>query len=349
MNKFQNQESKFLIIREILQFLIFFNFKVIAGLGNGLAKTINIDNGATLTTFSRHASQVTKLLRINSQQVITASQDTQIKLWTLQNGTYACGYFNHTLSVKSVVIDPNGFLVSGGCDGTIKVWDTTSGGALLLSFPAHPGGCVNDLKYHPLIGAGAMVSAGADKYVKVWNSAAYSYVLLSTTPMGPVNQIINCLVILRNGKIVAGSNRIDMWTQTYTNDLTGGLNPISSTSTVAILSMTTLDDGLTVACGLANGQIKFFDSVNKVFLSMTLNGHSNQPVNTLDLLMMSSTRQLYLVSGSDDMYVNIWEYSTGYLAKRISMGAMVKSVYMLYNETETSTAHINYINFFFEI
>ncbi len=300
--------------------------KVVVGLGNGFARTVSIDNSSTLTVFKGHTSQVNKVLRVNDQQLITSSTDTTVKLWTLNNGTYLCGYYNHSKSVRSAIATPYNMILTGGCDGQIKYWDLS--GALLNSFTAHTG-CVNDLEFHRTLNV--YLSAGDDKTVKV---SAFS------TPMGtmgPVAQAINCLVVLRDGRIVAGSNRIDMWLQTYANDLTGGLNPMSSTSTVAILSMTVLPDGLTVACGLANGRIRFFDAASKAFLAnKDLNGHNNKPVNGLDILYMSDTRQVYLVSGSDDMAVNIWEYSTSYLAKRINMDYPVKSVYHLYNQATTS-------------
>jgi WD40 repeat protein len=263
---------------------------------------VNIDTGAIETTFDKHSGQVNKLLRINSQQVITASADSIIKLWNLSNGSYVCGYHNHTASVKSVLVSPNGLLVTGGCDGLINIWNTTNGGLLVNTFEAHTG-CVNDLKYHQNLSA--VISVRDDRLVKVRAWATL------TNTLGPVNASINCVGILRNGNIVAGSNRIDMWSQAY--DLQtppAGVFPNGSYSTEAILSMTLLADGLTVACGLSDGRIRFFSSVRSTFQATILDGHSNQPVNGLDFILAANRKEVFLMSGSDDMHVNIWAVST---------------------------------------
>jgi WD40 repeat protein len=274
------------------------------------------------------------VLRINSEQLITTSADFTVKLWTLANGNFICGYFNHSTSVRSAMVSKYGQLITGGCDGTIKVWDTTGGGALLLSYAAHVG-CVNEVKFHPTIGAlGALVSVGADRLAKVWTLASYSYALVLT--LGTFNQSINCFVILSTGHMVFGSNRIDMWDTNYQSSIgsPGFVYPTGVSTPTAILSMAVLSDGVTVACGMDDGKIRLFNTNSKTFDSILI-GHMSA-VNALVLIQLPSTSEIYLMSGSDDRFVFIWELSTNELVKQINMSVLVKSLAFFYNDTSLS-------------
>ncbi len=161
----------------------------LVGLADGSVKTINIDTNATLASINSHSSQVNKIIRVNTQQYLTASQDSTIKLWNVNDSCF-CGDSTHNQPVKSVVIVPNGLLISGACDGSLRAWNTST--LLLFTIPAHSG-CVNDLKYHPSLKA--IVSVGDDRLVKVWNVSITSFSLVQTlTPT--LNQSINCVEIL---------------------------------------------------------------------------------------------------------------------------------------------------------
>ncbi len=275
------------------------------------------------------------MLRINGQQLVTTSAEAGVKVWTLANGTYVWGYYNHTLAVKSVTVLPNDLLATGGCHGTIKVWNTpNSANPLMLSIAAHAG-CVNELKYHPTIGtSGALVSVGQDRVAKVWNLAGNTFALLQT--LGPFNQPINCFVITPSRHIIFGSNRIDMWTSSYTNAIStpGFVYPMGPYSTTAVLSMALCDDGVTVACGMADGAIRMFSSSSKTLFG-SLSGHT-LAVNAIELIQLPPTNVPYLMSGSDDAHVYIWNQVTFELVKQINIGVMVKSLAYLYNETSLS-------------
>jgi WD40 repeat protein len=299
---------------------------------------MDIDTGATFTTFNKHSSQVTRVLKINKLQLITTSADSTIKLWTLSNGTLMCSFNRHAQSVRSVVVIPTGYLVSGGCDGAIKVWDTTNGGILVNTYANAHTGCINDMKYQQSLGV--VISVGNDSMAKVWNVTGSNLTLLGSHN---VSQGINCVVFLKNGNIVTGSNRIDMWTQAF--QLQTGAGVLPSDSAVSILSMTVLADGLSIACGMSDGKIQIFDSVAKTFTS-TLTGHTSS-VNALDLIVMPNNK-ISLISGSDDMHVNVYDLTSGNaLVKRISMGSEVKSLYFMYNETETGTGLFAFISILF--
>jgi WD40 repeat protein len=287
------------------------------------------------------------VLRINSEQLITTSADNGVRLWTLSNGTFACGYFNHTQSVKSVVV-LGGRLVTGGCDSTLKVWDTTNGGTLLSTFTNAHTGCVNDLKLNPLIPThGALVSVGADKLVKTWYfNVDYTLVLFGEA-MGPFEQAIYCFVILSTGHMVFGSNRIDMRDINRHNIINspGFVYPTGVSTPTAILSMAVLSDGVTVACGMNDGKILLFNTNSKTFDSILI-GHTSA-VNALVLIQLPSTNKTYLMSGSDDKRVNFWDDdTTKELVKQINLDVSVKSLAYLANDNGTISS--KFLKFYFK-
>lgn len=80
----------------------------------------------------------------------------------------------HDNSVFSLAIHPEGkYLLSGGRDAHLKVWDLLSGHALIKSLPAH-NFTVNDIAFAP--DADTFMTASRDKTLKLWD--AYTFDLL---------------------------------------------------------------------------------------------------------------------------------------------------------------------------
>jgi WD40 repeat protein len=87
----------------------------------------------------------------------TASRDTSVKLWNMNNGELVHSLEWHERPVLSVAFNPTGtLLVSGGADSTLKLWDVTSG-KLLATLRGHRG-AVHCVAFDP---TGRLIASGS--------------------------------------------------------------------------------------------------------------------------------------------------------------------------------------------
>ncbi len=75
--------------------------------------------GHTATIFSL------KINEQNNSQLLSASKDNTIKLWSLLNGECLLTLNDHTDSVSVLAQSKEGLLISGSFDNTIRVWNLT--------------------------------------------------------------------------------------------------------------------------------------------------------------------------------------------------------------------------------
>jgi WD40 repeat protein len=183
-------------------------------------------------------------------------------------------------------------------------------------------GCVNDLQYNPLIGVvGSLVSVSDDQSIIVWdldNSFANAQPLTACSS-------INSLLVLPLGQMVAGSTEISVWDKSFSS-----LASVATPDSTAILSMVLMPDGVTIACGMNDSTIRLFSMRSFSFTGVTLIGHS-QRVNTLDLIVLPPNNLSYLISGSDDKLVLIWDMTANIPIKRIITSSAVNSIALLRN------------------
>jgi WD40 repeat protein len=299
-------------------FLIKFKKKVVVGLNNGQSGVTDIDANNTVTQFFKHSAPVNKVLRINDNNLATASNDTTVKLWDINTGILLCS-LNHSSAVKSMAVLPNGYLATGSCDKNVYLWNLTSG-VVFKNLTGHTG-CVNDVQYNPLIGAtGSLVSVSTDTTLIVWDLSSFTNIkrLLQAGP-------ISCLLILPLGQMVTGSAAIIAYDTSFTK-----LFSVNPPSAPIIKSMAMMLDGVTVACGMNDSTILIFNMSSKTF-GQSLTGHTQQ-VNTLDLLILAPDNQPFLISGSDDGLVNVWDVIENFIVKSINFSSPVNSVAYLYDE-----------------
>jgi WD40 repeat protein len=130
---------------------------------------------------------------------------------------------------------------------------------------------------------------------------------------------------------VAGSAEISVWDKSYSS-----LASVAAPDSTAILSMVLMPDGVTIACGMNDGTIRMFSTRSFSFTGVPLIGHS-QRVNSLDLVLLPPNNVPYLISGSDDQLVMIWDLTENILIKSFDTGSAVNSVVLLRNVTDFST------------
>ena len=66
--------------------------------------------------------------------------DTNLKIWDIRRKTCIQTYKGHTRAVRQILFSPDGrWVVSGGDDGLVKLWDLTMGRRVALYLPCHLG------------------------------------------------------------------------------------------------------------------------------------------------------------------------------------------------------------------
>ena len=91
------------------------------------------------------------------QRIVSASDDSTLKVWDVRTGEARLTLQGHTATVAGCAVSPDGaFIVSASEDTTLKVWDTRTG-ICLFTFPVE--GALQACTFHPdgkhLVAAGA--------------------------------------------------------------------------------------------------------------------------------------------------------------------------------------------------
>ncbi|MFN7820706.1 MAG: hypothetical protein ACK5Q7_14110 [Cyanobacteriota bacterium] len=106
--------------------------------------------------------------------------------------------------VNALAVLPDGLLVCGSCDKTIRIWDPATG-TCSASFAGHQDG-VNALAVLP---NGLLASGSSDQTIRLWDPATGSCSAVFKGHQAPVN----ALAVLPDGRLASGSwdNTIRLW------------------------------------------------------------------------------------------------------------------------------------------
>jgi WD40 repeat protein len=250
-------------------------------------------------------------MRINANQVASASVDLLVKVWDLNSGALVNTFIGHTFQIYCLCILPGGILVSAGPQDSIRFWNMQTQ-TVTSMFP--PGG-VWALKYNPLIGAnGALVAAGM--YVNFYDAVSLTYLGLTNTARSYVDVDIHA----PTGNIwLAGNNALDFMNTSMV--LSGGPYAYNA-STGTLNKIIILPDNATVVVGTTDGRMQLFSLSTRTW--GTVYSAHNSSVNALTLTPDS----LYLVSGADDSSLVFWSWSTGSLtqASQLNLPSKPRSI-----------------------
>ena len=220
--------------------------------------------------------------------VIIGGGFQKIRIWNRTNYNIIktiAGSHSHSRYIYTLALD-NTFLVSGGNDQIIKIWDRAN------NFSLHHNIHTNDTTYAIAMDADIIVSGSYDDIVKVWNRTD-NYKLI-TTLTGHIWYVYS--VALDADIIVSGSvdKTIKVWDRNnnynHITTLRGHYNEIVSVA---------LDAGVIVS-GSWDKTIKVWDRNNNYRLIKTLGGHTH---GVRSVAMDAGV----IVSGSDDNTIKVWD------------------------------------------
>ena len=81
------------------------------------------EKGTVLQTFSGHSDFIRKVIELNRDTIVSASNDTTVKMWKVSTGECLRTLTLHSKRVYGLEKVKDGVFVSGSLDKRIVVWD----------------------------------------------------------------------------------------------------------------------------------------------------------------------------------------------------------------------------------
>ncbi|NMF61475.1 AAA-like domain-containing protein [Brasilonema octagenarum] len=233
----------------------------------------------------------------DGQTLALATAGSDIKLLNLANNKTAI-LRGHNNAILSLAYSPNGqFLVSGGEDGTIKLWQSNASFNFQLSqtIQAHSAR-IWDLAFSP--DGQFIASASADGTIKLWTwkDVNHQALQLDKTLKRHKSAIWGVAISPDSQHIVSAGRDRQLLLWNRNGKLVQGFEGAS----VGLTKVAFSPDGQTIAAGVLDNTIKIWTL--KGTLLATLSGH-NGGVGTLVFSPDGKT----LASGSYDQTVIVWD------------------------------------------
>ena len=140
------------------------------GLKSCVVKLYEVETGKELQMFVGHAAAITGICFVGTNALCTASHDTTLSLWNVQDGFRVAVMKGHQRSVRGCAANSSGkVVVSVSWDTTIRVWNGSDGKCVsTLRTPRQRNNPLNCVAFHP---EGQLVVVGSwDASLKVWDT-----------------------------------------------------------------------------------------------------------------------------------------------------------------------------------
>ena len=188
----------------------------------------------------------------DGNRLVTSSR-YGIHLWDMEKGRTTAAFIGHAGNVSSVKFNPvNGLIVSGGDDGTVRIWNNKGGGFrdITTGFIDH----VSSVAYSP--NGNTFATTGGKYAARIWDSTTFE--LKSVIGWSRAPQTITFSP--DGSQIATGglSDNVELWDVD-----TGEQTALLEGHTDAIVTIAYNPDGKTIASGGRDGLVIIWDLVSE--------------------------------------------------------------------------------------
>lgn len=129
----------------------------------------------SLIKIKKLCKEKVRSLDISENEIALACGDGSIRIVDLANLEEKVNFKAHELSANSVKYHPNGnYLLSGGRDAHLNIWDISSNYKQLTTIPAH-NFAIYDIQFSPT--TNLFATASRDKTIKIWDANLFELIL----------------------------------------------------------------------------------------------------------------------------------------------------------------------------
>ncbi|KAJ1328039.1 dynein assembly factor with WDR repeat domains 1 [Microdochium nivale] len=248
-------------------------------------------------TFEGHTNWVrSAAFSPDGQRIVSASDDSTVKIWSVQAGACEATFEGHTDSVRSAAFSPDGQrIVSASNDNTVKVWSVQTG-TCEATFEGHTDS-VRSAAFSP--DGQRIVSASNDNTVKVWSVQTGA---CEATFEGRTGSVRSAAFSPDGQYIVSASydNTVKVWSVQ-----TGTCEATFEGHTHSVISAAFSPDGQRIVSASDDNTVKVW-SVQTSTCEATFEGHTHWVMSAA-----FSPDGQYIVSASYDNTVKVWSVQTG--------------------------------------
>jgi WD40 repeat protein/tRNA A-37 threonylcarbamoyl transferase component Bud32 len=298
---------------------------------DGTARVWDIASGRETLTLKGHSDDVNSVaVTRDGRRVVTGSDDGTVRIWDAASGQQLLTLQPHTalpilaasmVSLLSAPQAPGPFLavsalcpattgvvcvavtadtqriVTGGADGTARVWDAVSGREL-LRLEGHTG-VIRAVAVTP--DGQRIVTGGQDGTARVWDAVSGRPLLELNAHFG---WVLSVTVTPDGQRLVTGGwdDAARVW------DMVSGhlLLELKGNSLGGVWSVTVTLDGQWILTGASDGTVRIWDAASGRELLSPLKGHSG----TVRSIAVTADGQR-IVSGGEDGTARLWDAVSG--------------------------------------
>ena len=296
-----------------------------ASADNGAIYLWQMANLQLVGVFSGHRSQAGVIaFSADGRWLVSGGDDSTVRIWEVNTRQLKRTLIGHAGGITSVQFHPDGTaVVSAGTDQTIRVWQADTG-QLMHTLHEHTAG-VSAMAFSP--DGATLASSGFDQVVRLWDWQTKRVRLVLHGHTGPVVAIAYCpraLAWNQTARTVLASGSHDQTLRLWDAD-SGDLLAHLAGHTAPVTSTVFNDDGTLLMSG-SDDQSVFVWRVADVMRgparttshpvpshpvpARVLQGHFGA-VNTLAVQPRFEAGRVWLVSGSFDRSLRLWDVHNG--------------------------------------
>jgi WD40 repeat protein len=287
---------------------------IISGAENGTLTLWDVVSGLPLRRFEDDENPVTSVTFLSDgTKVLSGNSSSKITLWDVGSGKMLRSFGDDRGAISSLASSPDGryaLSTSFGSGAQITLWDISTG-SLLRTFVVHETG-VSSLTFSP---DGSKVLSGSDQTLKLWDLASGKILQNFVGHSGLVGSVAfspdGRKVLSGSQGLLGGDNTVKLWdvaTGETLRTFTHHKSPVNFVAIAPNGSLAASGSGgstdLDISWRGDDDSLRIF-SLNENSVVRTLKGH---------LLRVSSGAFSpdgnYLISGSDDGSIKLWDIRT---------------------------------------